>query len=243
MWRDLRVVAQTGSTSSDVAALARLGAVEGTVVAADHQVSGRGRLDRSWQAPPGTAVTASVLLRPADVPASRWPWLPLLIGVAVVAAVRTVSGVSAGLKWPNDIVVDGRKLAGILAEVVRDGDAAVVVGVGLNVSAAAADLPSTGTSLALCGARRVDRAELLAAVLAAVEQEYLMWRRAGGHADAAAAAYRSLCTTLGATVRVSVPAGGEVAGVAVDIDDGGRLVVRTGSGDRALSVGDVVHVR
>lgn len=241
MWRDVRVVEQTGSTSSDLAALARLGAVEGTVVAADHQVSGRGRLDRRWDAPPGTAVTVSLLLRPAEVAVSRWPWLPLLTGVAVVAAVRAVSGVPAGLKWPNDVMVSGRKLGGILAEVVPDGAGAVVVGVGLNVSAAAAQLPPTGTSLALCGAPRTSRAELLAAVLAAVEEEYVSWRRAGGDTDPSA--YRALCTTIGATVRLSVPGGDELTGMAVDVDDCGRLVLRTASGDRAFSVGDVVHVR
>ena len=242
MWRDLRVVAETGSTSSDLAALASAGAGEGTVVVADHQVVGRGRLDRAWLSPPGTGIAVSMLFRPA-VPVAHWPWLPLLTGVAVVAAVKTASGISPGLKWPNDVVVAGRKLAGILAEVVPVGDGALVVGIGLNVSTAAADLPPTGTSLALCGAPGVDRVELLAAVLSAVEREYGAWRRTGGDTGAAGAAYRPLCTTLGATVRVTVPSGADVTGVAVDIDAHGRLVVRTDTGARTLSVGDVVHVR
>lgn len=242
MWRDIRVLAETGSTSSDLAALARAGAAEGTVVVADHQAAGRGRLDRTWLSPPGTGIAMSMLFRPA-VPVAHWPWLPLLTGVAIVAAVKTASGISPGLKWPNDVVLGGSKLAGILAEVVPEGDGAVVVGVGLNVSTTAADLPPNGTSLALCGAPDVDRLDVLAAMLSTVEKVYDGWRRTGGDTAAAAAAYRPLCTTLGATVQVTVPGGAHVEGVAVDVDAHGRLVVRTDTGDRTLSVGDVVHVR
>lgn len=243
MWRDVRVLAETGSTSSDLAALARAGAPEGTVVVADHQAAGRGRLDRTWLSPPGTGIAVSMLFRPSPVPAAHWPWLPLLTGVAVAGAVRTVSGISPGLKWPNDVVLGGGKLAGILAEVVPEGAGAVVVGVGLNVSTTAADLPPTGTSLALCGAPGVDRLDVLAAMLTTVEKLYDGWCRTDGDTAAAVAAYRPLCTTLGATVQVTVPGGADVEGVAVDVDAHGRLVVRTDTGDRTLSVGDVVHVR
>src|SRR2546427_7481658 len=116
LWTDLRVVAQTGSTNADVAAAARNGAAEGLVVTAEWQSSGRGRLDRRWTLPPRAGLAVSALLRPTGIPPSRLGWLPLLAGVALVEAVRRVSEVDAVLKWPNDLLVDARKCAGILAE-------------------------------------------------------------------------------------------------------------------------------
>jgi BirA family biotin operon repressor/biotin-[acetyl-CoA-carboxylase] ligase len=184
-----------------------------------------------------------MLFRPASVPVARWPWLPLLAGVAVVEALRAETGVPAGLKWPNDVVVDGLKLAGLLAEVVPECGGGVVVGVGLNVTAVRPDLPLTATSLALCGAADLDRVQVLAAVLRSVAHQYAGWCTSGGDPGAVRRAYRPLCTTLGAQVRVQLPAGGPLTGRATDVDDDGRLVVRTADGDRALSIGDVVHVR
>lgn len=244
MWHDVRVVASTGSTSSDLVELARAGAAEGTVLVADHQRSGRGRLDRAWLTPPGTAIAASLLFGPSGVPATRWPWLPLAVGVAVVEAVGEVAAVCADLKWPNDVLVDGRKLAGILAEVVPGaGGAHVVVGLGLNVSVAVEDLPRTATSLALAGAPDVDRAHLLGAILDRIEAHYVTWRAGDGDPEPVLAAYRPLCGTLGSLVEVTLPTGEVLSGRAVDVDTAGRLVVRTAESDRALSVGDVVHVR
>lgn len=250
-WGDLRVVAETGSTSSDLAILARAGAPEGTVILADHQTAGRGRLGRTWHAPSGTSIAVSMLFRPAPVPVARWPWLPLLAGVAVVEAVRAETGVAADLKWPNDVMVDGLKLAGLLAEVVpqagrpetAEGGGGVIVGVGLNVTAQRSDLPPTATSLALCGATDLDWVRVLAAVLRSVAHRYAGWCTDAGEPGAVQRAYRPLCATLGAQVRVQLPAGGSLTGQAIDIDDDGRLVVRTAAGDRALSAGDVVHVR
>lgn len=244
-WRDVRVVATTGSTSADLVDLARAGAPEGTVVLADYQSAGRGRLGRGWHAPAGTSIAVSMLFRPATVQLDRWPWLPLLCGVAVVEAVTAEAGVPATLKWPNDVLVDGQKLAGLLAEMVpaAEGTGAVVVGLGLNVTVGSADLPPAATSLARCGAPETDRIALLAAVLTRVASRYMSWRDRGGDPVAPRAAYRSLCSTLGTEVRVLLPAGAELAGRAVDIDAAGRLVVSTAAGGRALSVGDVVHVR
>lgn len=243
IWTDVRVLVETGSTSSDLVALARGGAPEGTVVLADHQTAGRGRLGRTWHAPPGTSIAVSMLFRPTSVPVARWPWLPLLAGVAVVEALRAGTGVPAGLKWPNDVVVDGLKLAGLLAEVVPECGGGVVVGVGLNVTAVRPDLPPTATSLALCGVVDPDRGRVLAAVLASVAHRYEGWRARSGDPVEARRAYRSHCTTLGSQVLVQLPAGYPLTGRATDVDDGGRLVVRTADGDRALSIGDVVHVR
>jgi BirA family biotin operon repressor/biotin-[acetyl-CoA-carboxylase] ligase len=148
LWRDVRVVAETGSSNADLLAAAHAGAAEGTVLVADAQTAGRGRLGRRWASPAGAGLTFSVLLRPAGVPAALLGWLPLLTGVAAVAAVRGVAGVDAALKWPNDVLAGGAKLGGILAE--RAGSA-VVVGLGINVWQGRADLPAgvDATSLVL----------------------------------------------------------------------------------------------
>ena len=143
LWSEVLVVARTGSTNTDCAARARAGAPEGLVLAAEEQTAGRGRLGRTWLSPPRAALTFSVLLRPAGVPPARRGWLPLLAGVATATAVRHVSGLDARLKWPNDLLLGPRKLAGILAE--QSGDA-VIVGIGVNVSAARAELPVTAAA-------------------------------------------------------------------------------------------------
>ncbi|GAC1330793.1 MAG: biotin--[acetyl-CoA-carboxylase] ligase [Mycobacteriales bacterium] len=233
LWRELRVLAETESTNADVATAARAGADEGLVVVAERQSGGRGRLNRSWSSPPGAGLTLSVLLRPRT-PAAGWGWLPLLTGVAVVAALREHAAVPAGLKWPNDVLVDGRKCAGILAEVVGD---AVVLGVGLNVTTTVAELPDArATSLALCGATTLDRDTLLRALLRSLATAYAGWL-----ADPAALgpAYRSVCVTLGREVRLELPDGSTVEGTAADVDTEGRLVVA----GTAYAAGDVVHLR
>lgn len=255
-WQDVRVVEETGSTNADLAALAGEGAPEGTVLAAESQRAGRGRLGRAWNAPPRSGLMFSVLLRPGDgVPPARLGWLPLLTGVAVAAAVRTVTGrsgegfegggksVAAGLKWPNDLLVGERKLAGILAEKTDD---AVVVGVGLNVSLREHELPvPTATSLVLEGAAVSDREILLRAALRELALRYTEWRAADGDPDGSGlrAAYREHSATLGREVRMELPGGGSVTGTAVDVDTEGRLVVGTDGGEKAFTAGDVVHVR
>src|SRR5437899_1944442 len=140
LWREIEVVESTGSTNADLLARAQQGEAEGTVLAAEEQRAGRGRMGRTWTSPPRAALTFSLLLKPA-VPPARRGWLPLLTGVAVAAAVTRATGVETGLKWPNDVLAgDGdAKLAGILAEAAGD---AVVVGLGLHVSTEPADFPS-----------------------------------------------------------------------------------------------------
>ncbi len=155
LWRAVDVTAVTGSTNADLLARAAAGEAEGAVLAAEQQEAGRGRMGRAWVAPPRAALAFSVLLRPQDVPPARRSWLPLLAGVAVATSVRTAAGVDAQLKWPNDVLVGGAKLGGILAEAAGD---AVVVGIGLNVSTGLDELPPPGpgalaaTSLRLSGA-------------------------------------------------------------------------------------------
>ena len=187
LWTSLEVVDATGSTNSDLSALAARGAPEGAVLVAEEQTAGRGRLDRRWSAPARSGLFFSVLLRPGDtfgghdpVPVHRWGWLPLLAGVATATALSRAAGVDTALKWPNDLLVtvDGeeRKAGGILAE--RVDDSAVVVGIGLNVSLRATELPvPTAASLALAGAPGTDRDPLLRAVLRSIGDWYGAWRR------------------------------------------------------------------
>jgi BirA family biotin operon repressor/biotin-[acetyl-CoA-carboxylase] ligase len=178
----------------------------------------------------------------------------LLAGVAVAQGIRRATGLQAVLKWPNDVLVRAAsseaevpgKVAGILVEQVerRDGPAAVV-GIGINASARAHELPvETATSLELSGSGPVDRGRLLCTVLEELGEEYDGWRRAGGDADQGLrAAYLELCDTVGRQVRVTLPSGENVHGEATGIDRDGRLQVRAPGGTRTLGAGDVVHVR
>lgn len=238
-------VARTGSTNADLAERARAGSPEGIVLAAEHQDAGRGRLGREWHTPAGLAMTASFLLRPTDVPASRWSWIPLLTGVAVVDAVAEASGVEASLKWPNDVLVGDRKLAGILVERVETpSGAAAIVGVGLNVLQGSDDLPPTATSLRLAGSD-VSRKDVLDAVAEHLAEAYQTWRSAQGDPrTGTAAAYLKRCSTVGRDVTAILPGGETLSGWAADVDAIGRLVVDAADGSRtAVGAGDIVHLR
>ena len=240
LWREVRVVASTGSTNADAAAAARAGEAAGLVIIAEHQSAGRGRLDRRWEAPPRSALLLSAVLRPGP-PVATWPLLPLLVGAAVAEAVRAGAGLDAVVKWPNDVLVDGRKLAGILVERVDD---VVVIGVGLNVSVRQGELPvPTATSVAIAGGV-TDREVLAKEILRALERRYRRWSDADGVATSVLPDYRAICSTVGADVEVSLPAGEPLRGRVLDVDDGGRLVVVDDAESlHTLSVGDVVHVR
>jgi BirA family biotin operon repressor/biotin-[acetyl-CoA-carboxylase] ligase len=246
LWRSLEVVDEIGSTNAELIGRARDpeegGALEGTVLVAEHQVTGRGRLDRVWTSPPRAGLTVSFLVRP-DVPAARKGWLPLLTGVALAESVAEVTGVLPSLKWPNDLLAgDGRKLAGILAEA---GGKAVVVGTGLNVSTSAEELPETGTSLTRITGGTVDRATVLLAFLRAVERRYRRWTEALGDPVSSGLAqdYLAWSSTVGSRVAVSLPDGSTLDGVAQAVDWDGRLVVATAEGTVELASGDVRHVR
>ncbi|MFJ9901291.1 biotin--[acetyl-CoA-carboxylase] ligase [Streptomyces sp. NPDC101152] len=250
LWRELEVVRATGSTNSDLVALAAAGkAGEGSVLVAEEQTAGRGRLDRQWTAPARSGLFFSVLLRPVEVPVARWGWLPLLTGVAVATGLARAAGVDTALKWPNDLLVsiggEERKAGGILAE--RAGDDAVVIGVGINVTLRAGELPVPAAgSLALAGAVSTDRDPLLRAVLRALEEWYGRWREAGG--DPAVSGlqetYAAGCATLGRTVRAELPGDRSITGEAVAVDGDGRLVIATAAGvQEPVGAGDIVHVR
>ncbi|WP_030382217.1 MULTISPECIES: biotin--[acetyl-CoA-carboxylase] ligase [unclassified Streptomyces] len=250
LWSEVEVVQRTGSTNSDLVARAAKGtAAEGAVLVAEEQSAARGRLDRRWTAPARSGLFFSVLLDPAEVPVARWGWLPLLTGVAVATGLSRAAGVDTALKWPNDLLVtvDGaeRKTGGILAE--RAGERGVVVGIGINVTLRADELPvPTAGSLALAGAAGTDRDPLLRAVLRSLEQWYGRWREAGG--DAAASGlqetYAAGCATLGRTVRADLPGDRSVTGEAVAVDGDGRLVIATEEGvQEPVGAGDVIHLR
>lgn len=240
-WARVKVVEETASTNADL--LGDPAAPDRSMLAAEHQTAGRGRFDRVWTSSPRAGLTFSVLFRPA-VPIQHWGWLPLLAGVAVHEALDETTGARTTLKWPNDVLADdGRKLAGILAQTSGE---AVVVGIGVNVDTTAAELPvDTATSLALAGAGGTDRTELLVAILTRLDARYAQWSDVGGDAAACglADAYRTACSTIGRPVRVALSPDATVVGDAVAMDDAGRLVVRTATGEQAIGAGDVEHVR
>ena len=211
---DVRWFPEIDSTNRLAADLARAGAADGVVVGADQQTAGRGRRGRTWESRPGAALLVSVVLRP--VPAL----VTLAAGVAAAEACEAVAGVPTSLKWPNDVLVDGRKAGGILSELVGD---AAVVGLGLNLSGAPVG--------AACLGAAVDRDALLTAWLDGLD------RVAAGAGDVLAR-YRARCSTLGRRVRVELP-DSTVEGTAEAVDEQGRLVVD----GREITAGDVVHLR
>lgn len=255
----VRVVERTDSTSTDLVAAAQAGAPDRSVLVADHQAAGRGRAGRTWQTPPGAALTVSVLLRPT-VPAHALGWLPLIGGLAVVRALAGL-GVEAVLKWPNDVLLPqvgdsdlpgwgrDRKVAGVLGDVVpvaAGEPIAAVLGIGVNVGQARDGLPvPSATSLAAEG-RAVERADLLARVLTALADLDDAWRAAQGDAVAAdiAAECAAVCATLGSPVRVLRPGGEVLEGQAVSLGEDGALRVADAAGRvHAVLAGDVERLR
>ncbi|GAA5039001.1 biotin--[acetyl-CoA-carboxylase] ligase [Microbacterium fluvii] len=249
----LQVVESTGSTNADLVELVTRVDQELlphlSVVLTRDQRAGRGRLDRSWTAPAGTALAVSVLLRVPDLPTHARGWIPLLAGDAMAHAVGGQlrdGGHSVALKWPNDVLLDGAKLCGILAEAVPHHPDAVVVGAGVNTTMTPADLPvATATSFAAVGLT-VDEDRLLADYLEALAAALDRLVAAGGDAEAAGlrAQVQERCATVGGDVRVALPDGSTLEGAARRIDPDGRLVVEPATGGEvAVSAGDVVHVR
>ncbi len=247
--RDLtvEVVEEAASTNVLIADRAREGAPDGLVLVAEYQSAGRGRLDRTWETPPGSALTFSVLLRPTS-PTRSWPWLPLLTGYAVGKALEA-AGYDAGVKWPNDVLIGERKVAGILVEQIETGGGpAAVVGVGLNTDLTRDELPvPTATALSLETSRTgdaPDRTDLLVQVLLAIREAYDAWQVGGDLGGMPLAeSYAQACVTVGRKVRVDLPDGSAVQGQATSIDPGGHLMVRAEGVEHRIGAGDVVHVR
>lgn len=227
---DIRVLREAASTNKVVAEHAAAGAPEGLVVVADFQTAGRGRLERSWEARPGDGLLVSVLLRPQALPVERRHLLTAAAALAARDACVDVAGVEPEVKWPNDLVLGGAKLAGVLAEATTG---AVVVGMGLNVHGG----PPGSAVLDRSSGRPVSRGRLLERWLYALDGLLGDW-------DAVAGAYRACCATVGRRVRVDLAAGQVITGRAEGVDDLGRLVVRPDGGEpAAVAVGDVTHLR
>lgn len=244
MWRDIVVIPTVDSTNGKAAALAEDGALEGTVVVADVQERGRGRLGRIWVSPPGKNVAVSILLRPKVEPAVV-SCLSLVAGIALAEAVESVCGLTALLKWPNDLYLDGRKIAGILAEMSSDADGIrhVVVGVGVNVNATTDDFPpelrKKAGSLLVASSSQVSRNRLLGAFLASFEEAYRLFLFRGFAPLRAAWENRSLLT--GRRIRLSVR-DGVAAGVVLGLADDGALRFRRdgASADETIIGGEIV---
>lgn len=252
------------STNTELVARARAQSLVhfSTLVTLD-QTAGRGRIGRSWQAPAGSALACSVYLAPqtdggAPLPLARFGWFALVAGVAMTETVRHMLGLasslagspaaSVGFKWPNDVLIgaDGRKVSGILAELVPERSA-LVIGAGLNLDMTEAQLPvTTATSLLVESGTSYDPDTVLAGYLARLREHADAFASAGGEADASGLRdrARALCSTLGRSVRVELPDGTTLDGTATDLDADGRLEVRTGDGATvAVSAGDVTHLR
>ncbi len=236
-FRDVRFLSTVDSTMRWVRDAAAAGAGAGLVAVTDFQEAGRGRLGRTWEAPPGSALLASILFDVEGLPATRFHLVTAAVALSAREACTQTGGFSPDLKWPNDLLVDDRKLAGILAESLG---ASVVVGIGLNLSVA----PPGAACANEAAGRPVARDRLLVALLRALDGWCGRW-------DAVAEAYRAACATIGKRVRIE-QLGGDLEGTAEGVDGDGRLLVRsgrlgagTGGGEQlvAIAEGDVVHLR
>jgi len=243
-WRRLDVVPETGSTNADLVSRATAGEdIDGAVLIAEHQIGGRGRNGRKWSAIPGAQILLSAGVATHGVPTHVWGWLPLAAGVAVADAVSAVSGIDARLKWPNDVLVDGGKLAGILAEAVPTR-ACIVVGIGVNVTLRCAEVPDVGiASLLELGLEAPDRDRLTRRLLLDLGGRIAEWRQTGAGSSKLIADYRARSATIGSRVCATLPGGRRIVGLARDVDDQGRLVVEVDGQPVAISAGDVVHLR
>lgn len=231
----------TTSTMDESRAIA-LGAPEGTIVVAETQTRGRGRLGRNWSSPKYKGIYVSIILKPGILP-SQAPVLALLAAVGICEGIAEATGIRAGIKWPNDIILGGKKLGGILTELDAELDTIrfVVVAFGLNVNNGAGELVDGAVSLRQHADENVDRAALLRAVLRAVEREYLAFGSSGP--GPTLEKWRSFNVTLGRRVKVDCR-GDRVEGEAVDIDADGGLLVRRDSGIvQKFVAGDIVHLR
>ncbi len=227
------------TTQDEALRLAEAGFPEGTLVIANQMTAGRGRMSRQWLAPPG-GLWFTAILRPP--PISQPHLVNLAAAIAVARSVKDLFGVDAKLKWPNDVIVDSRKLCGILSELhVSGGSFVILLGVGINVNNDIPDeIKHTATSLRSLLGHRVGRLPLLLSFIKFFDSDYTLIKK--GYTDLIISSYQALCTTIGRRVEVTTPTGSYI-GVAVGVDSMGRLIVRTPSGAQILfSAGEVLHV-
>jgi BirA family biotin operon repressor/biotin-[acetyl-CoA-carboxylase] ligase len=244
-WRDVRWLPECDSTQRVARDLARGGAAEGTTVIAERQTAGRGRLGRTWHSPAGTNLYCSIVLRP-PLAADAVPQIGLVAGAAVAAAVAGETGRRPAIKWPNDVLVDGRKVSGILTEMESEVERVrhVIVGIGVNVNAPPSsfprDLRPRVTSLRIVAGVRIDRARFTGRLLAALEARYGRWVSAGF--SSVRAEWESYSCLTGTEVRVA-SADGALAGRVLGLDDDGALRVARAGGDVVRIVAGEVTLR
>jgi BirA family biotin operon repressor/biotin-[acetyl-CoA-carboxylase] ligase len=245
----LESVASTGSTNTDLIAAATANSVDWpdfSVLVTAEQTAGRGRSGREWLAPAGSSLFVSVLLRPRSVAASQFSWLPLIAGLSMANAISGFAGSARALvKWPNDVLIGDKKVCGVLSELLPDLSG-VVVGAGVNVFQNAEQLPvDTASSLAIEGIAVESLDELLAAFLKSLKRNYDEFVALAGELGGSElhAAINAACGSVGCDVRVVLPGDQEFLGRAIEVDSLGRLVVQNQSETRAVSVGDIVHLR
>ena len=244
-WRQVDIHPELGSTNAEALRHPR----PWRVVLTEHQVAGRGRMKRDWHTPRGAAVTVSATV-PASEDAGPWGWVPLFTGIAVHDALASVAGLRTTVKWPNDVLVpsDGdRKICGILCELSPE-QPLVVIGIGLNVDQARAELPVlTATSLRCAGVADTEsavfREALILAICDALAGLMGAWSVGGATFEAARERYRGLCASVGVPVRVVRPGQPDLVGLGSGIDDEGRILVDTGLQTEPVAAGDVVHLR
>jgi len=232
----------TESTMNVAHRLAGAGEPEGSVVVAEGQERGRGRLGRNWVSPKGKGIYASVILRPA-LQLSEAPLMTLMAAVAVAKAVQDQTGLIPEIKWPNDLLIDGKKVSGILTELSGELNRIhyVIIGIGLNVNTPASSLPSHATSLAEQAGRKIDRVAVARSLLVELDRVYRLFsqRQFGSILES----WRQFAGFLGKRVRVVIE-GRSVDGQAMDVDSSGALMVRTDAGFvESLPAGEVLVVR
>lgn len=239
-WNRLDIVEETGSTNADLIARAAAGEdIAGAVLLAEHQSAGRGRAGRAWTAVPRGLVIVSVAISAQGVDEQQWGLLPLLAGVAVADTLAAV-GIRAGVKWPNDVLIGGAKIAGILAEVASPKPV-VVLGIGLNVEVLPEEIGQpNATSVRALGVS-AERTEIAQILLGELATRIQAWQ--AGEAAALLAEYRERSATLDRSVRALLPGGKEVVGAATAVDDQGRLCIDTGKGTEVIAAADIVHLR
>ena len=224
----------TASTQSDLAELVNASvAKSGEVIAAEFQSNGRGRLDRTFEAPPQSALLFSFYIAPKRA-VSDWGFISFLAALAMREVITDQLAEKVNLKWPNDILIGDKKVAGLLAQQIGEG---VIVGIGLNVAMSTDELPvPTATSLLLAGSNLLDRNLILSAFLNHFENLFKEWDSGGDFLEK----YRQVCSTLGRQVRVEVLGRDSIEGEAVSITAQGVLILKDGT---EVNVGDVVHLR
>jgi BirA family biotin operon repressor/biotin-[acetyl-CoA-carboxylase] ligase len=247
----LEYTPETGSTNTDLLGLAINDPgiwTDFSVLLTDNQTAGRGRLDRQWVAQPGAALAVSVLLRPTTFTIKQFGWLPLLAGLAMQRAVQSlIDNSEVSLKWPNDVLVNGEKISGLLAEVLPDGKG-VVIGAGLNLNQTKEELPvANATSLHLHGVSGFQLDDVLVRYLGSLRRLYEEFSEANGNAELSGLheAVLSVCSTMGAKVQVLLPDASEFAGTGAGLDSDGRLLVAVSDPVeiRAVAAGDIKHLR